>query len=133
MFAFKTLERRLIVLLVVPVTLFLLDLGVAGYRFTSDLLFKEWQDTAVLRLERAAHQMDMRLDGQIQWMEELPGPGRPSRQGNPVLALAPGKRPRPASSRSTWPGRKRPSPKAQRSYRSGPQKSLPRVLLPAGR
>ncbi len=71
MFNFKTLERRLIVLLVVPVTLFLLDLGVAGYRFTSDLLFKEWQDTAVLRLERAAHQMDMRLDAQIQWMEEF--------------------------------------------------------------
>ena len=76
MFAFKTLERRLIVLLVVPVTLFLLDLGVAGYRFTSGLLFKEWQDTAVLRLERAAHQMDMRLDGQIKWMEEFARAGQ---------------------------------------------------------
>ncbi len=69
MFNFKTLERRLIVLLVVPVTLFLLVLGVAGYRFTSGLLFKEWQDTAVLRLERAAHQMDMRLHGIMQSME----------------------------------------------------------------
>ena len=34
MFAFKTLQRRLIVLLVVPVTLFLMILGVFGYRFT---------------------------------------------------------------------------------------------------
>ncbi|MFZ0052566.1 MAG: hypothetical protein WAK96_12395, partial [Desulfobaccales bacterium] len=76
MFNFKTLERRLIVLLVVPVTLFLLNLGVAGYRFTSGLLFKEWQDTAVLRLERAAHQMDMRLDGQIKWMEEFARAGQ---------------------------------------------------------
>ena len=33
MIAFKTLQRRLIVLLVVPVTLFLLVLGVFGYRF----------------------------------------------------------------------------------------------------
>ena len=41
----------------------------AGYRFTSGLLFKEWQDTAVLRLERAAHQMDMRLHGIMQSME----------------------------------------------------------------
>ncbi len=76
MFAFKTLERRLIVLLVVPVTLFLLVLGAAGYRFTSGLLFKEWQDTAILRLERAAHQMDMRLHGQIKWMEEFARAGQ---------------------------------------------------------
>jgi len=69
MFNFKTLERRLLVLLVVPVTLFLLVLGVAGYRFSSGLLFKEWQDTAILRLERAAHQMDMRLQGIMQSME----------------------------------------------------------------
>jgi class 3 adenylate cyclase len=69
MFNFKTLARRLIVLLVVPVTLFLLVLGVAGYRFSSGLLFKEWQDTAILRLERAAHQMDMRLHGIMQSME----------------------------------------------------------------
>ena len=41
MFAFKTLERRLIVLLVVPVTLFLLVLGIFGYRFIQGILFKE--------------------------------------------------------------------------------------------
>jgi class 3 adenylate cyclase len=76
MFAFKTLERRLIVLLVIPVTLFLLVLWVAGYRFTSSLLFKEWQDIAILRLERDAHQMDMRLNGQIKWMEEFARAGQ---------------------------------------------------------
>ncbi|MGA9820257.1 MAG: adenylate/guanylate cyclase domain-containing protein, partial [Desulfobaccales bacterium] len=76
MFAFKTLERRLIVLLVIPVILFLLVLGVAGYRFTSGLLFKEWQDVAILRLERDAHQMDMRLNGQIKWMEEFARAGQ---------------------------------------------------------
>jgi len=76
MFNFKTLERRLIVLLVVPVTLFLLVLGAAGYRFTSGLLFKEWQDIAILRLERDAHQMDMRLNGQIKWMEEFARAGQ---------------------------------------------------------
>jgi class 3 adenylate cyclase len=76
MFAFKTLERKLVVLLVIPVTLFLLVLGVAGYRFTSGLLFKEWQDTAILRLERDAHQMDMRLHGQSIWMEEFARAGQ---------------------------------------------------------
>lgn len=79
MLAFKTLERRLIVLLVLPVTLFLLVLGVSGYRFIQGLLLKEWQDSAILRLERAAHQIDMRLDGQINWMEEFALAGRDPR------------------------------------------------------
>ena len=87
MFAFKTIERRLIVLLVVPVTLFLLAIGVFGYRFIQGLLFKDWQEIAILRLERAAHQMDMRLHGQMQWMEifALAGQdprGRKSRAGS---------------------------------------------------
>ncbi|MCK9376964.1 MAG: adenylate/guanylate cyclase domain-containing protein [Syntrophobacterales bacterium] len=69
MFAFKSLQQRLIVLLVVPVTLFLLVIGVFGYRFIQGLLFKDWQEIAILRLERATHQLDMRLHGIMQWME----------------------------------------------------------------
>jgi len=69
MFAFKTLQRRLIVLLVAPLTLFLLGFGFYGYRYIQGLLLKEWGDTATLRLERAAHQMDMRLQEQRQWLE----------------------------------------------------------------
>jgi class 3 adenylate cyclase len=68
MLAFKTLQRRLIVLLVAPLTLFLLGFGFYGYHFIQGLLLKEWGETATLRLERAAHQMDMRLEGQKQWM-----------------------------------------------------------------
>jgi adenylate cyclase len=66
---FKTLQRRFVFLLLVPVTLFLLGLGVLGYRFIQNILFTEWQEIAILRLERAAHQMDMRLHGQMQWLE----------------------------------------------------------------
>jgi adenylate cyclase len=76
MFAFKTLEQRLVVLLVVPVTLFLLVIGVFGYRFIQGLLFKDWQEIAILRLERAAHQLDMRLHGQMQWMETFARAGQ---------------------------------------------------------
>ncbi len=75
-FAFKTLERRLIVLLVVPATLFLLVMGIFGYRFIQGLLFKDWQEIAILRLERAAHQLDMRLHGQRQWMETFARAGQ---------------------------------------------------------
>ena len=76
MFAFKTLERRLIVLLVLPVTLLLLITGGVGYHFIHGILLKEWQDIAILRLERDAHQMDMRLHGQIKWMEEFARAGQ---------------------------------------------------------
>ncbi len=79
MFAFKTLERRLIVLLVLPMTLFLLIIGVFGYRFIQGILFKQWQDIAILRLERAAHQLDMRLYGEIQWMEMFARAGQDPR------------------------------------------------------
>jgi hypothetical protein len=53
---------------VIPVTLFVLVIGVFGYRFIQGILFKEWQEIAILRLERAAHQIDMRLHGQMHRM-----------------------------------------------------------------
>ena len=88
MFAFKTLQRRLIVLLVVPVTLFLMILGVFGYRFIQGILFKEWQEIAILRLERAAHQMD-----EAPWADGVDGGLCPGRKGlprsrNSALAVA---------------------------------------------
>lgn len=76
MFAFKTLEQRLIALLVFPVILFLLVIGVFGYRFIQGLLFKDWQEIAILRLERAAHQLDMRLQGKMQWMDTFARAGQ---------------------------------------------------------
>ena len=83
MFVFKTLQRRLIFLLIVPLTLFLLGFGFFGYRFIQGLLFKEWQEVAILRLERAAHQMDMKLHEQMEWMELFARAGQDS-QGNDI-------------------------------------------------
>jgi adenylate cyclase len=76
MFAFKTLQRRLTVLLVVPLILFLVGFGVFGYRFIQGLLFKEWGEVAILRLERAAHQMDMQLQAQTAWMQAFARAGQ---------------------------------------------------------
>jgi adenylate cyclase len=78
MFAFKTLQRRLTVLLVVPLTLFLLGFGFFGYRFIHGILFTEWREIAILRLERAAHQLDMKLHEQIGWMESFARAGQDS-------------------------------------------------------
>jgi len=69
MFKFKSLQRRLLVFLIIPVLLFLGASGLIGYKYIRDSLVREWQQVAVLRLERAAHQMDMRLHLTSQWME----------------------------------------------------------------
>jgi adenylate cyclase len=68
MFAFKSIQRRLIVLLVIPMTLFLLAFGVFGYHFIQNILLKEWQEIAILQLGRAAHQLDMKLNKKKEWM-----------------------------------------------------------------
>lgn len=78
MFAFKTIQRRLIFLLVIPLILFLLGFGFFGYRVIQGILFKEWQEVAILRLQRAAHQMDLKLDEQIQWMVAFAQAGQDS-------------------------------------------------------
>jgi hypothetical protein len=48
MFAFKTLQHLIIVLLVVPLILLLLGFGFFGYRFIQAILLKEWRETAIL-------------------------------------------------------------------------------------
>jgi class 3 adenylate cyclase len=79
MFAFKTLERKLAVLLMLPLLLILAVIGVSGYRFIQGMLFREWQESAILRLERAAHQIDMRLQDKMQWMDAFARAGQDPR------------------------------------------------------
>ncbi len=69
MIKFKTLEKRLLVFLALPVALFLGASGFLGYFYIRASLVKEWREVAVLRMARAAHQMDMRLRLVHQWME----------------------------------------------------------------
>ncbi|MFP3868886.1 MAG: adenylate/guanylate cyclase domain-containing protein [Desulfobacteraceae bacterium] len=40
-----------------------------GYIYIRNSMLKEWQEVAILRLERAAHQVDMRLQLPRQWMK----------------------------------------------------------------
>ncbi|MCX5889752.1 MAG: HAMP domain-containing protein [Deltaproteobacteria bacterium] len=72
----NSLQQRLIIFLVLPVIFFLSVMGALGYLYIRASLFKEWQEAAILRLERAAHSMDMRLSEPIQWMENFAKPGR---------------------------------------------------------
>ncbi len=68
MSGFKSLQQRLVIVLILPVALFLLGAGLIGYFSIRASILKEWQQVAILRLERAAHQMDMRLSQPKHWM-----------------------------------------------------------------
>ena len=76
MIRLKSLQLRLTLFLLLPVALFLAGIGVAGYLYIRNSLFSEWQEAAILRLERAAHRMDMLLSGPREWLEALGQTGR---------------------------------------------------------
>ena len=67
----KSLQQRLILFLVLPVVIFLSAMGTVGYVYIRDSLYREWQQAATLRLERAAHSMEMRLGAPLRWMQEF--------------------------------------------------------------
>jgi adenylate cyclase len=58
-----SLQRRFLVLLLVPVTLILLLAGVGSFMYARYYLLNEWESAARLRLEKTAHVIRMRLDG----------------------------------------------------------------------
>ena len=58
---FKTLQTRFIVLLLLPVTLILIAAGVFGFIYIRNAMLDQWNEAAILKLERAAHTIDMRL------------------------------------------------------------------------
>jgi adenylate cyclase len=71
MFIIRTLQQRLIVFLVLPVAVFLVAIGVGGYFYIRNTLYQQWQQAAILRLQRAAHEMEMRLNAPQQWIKAL--------------------------------------------------------------
>lgn len=73
MIQFKSMQRRLIFSLLLPVVILLLGFGLLGFVYARQTILKEWQEAAILRLERAAHQLDMRLSWPEQWMQGLVG------------------------------------------------------------
>jgi sigma-B regulation protein RsbU (phosphoserine phosphatase) len=56
-----SLQGRFTLYLILPVLTLLFVMGLIGFLFARDLLLDQWQESAILKLERAAHQMDMHL------------------------------------------------------------------------
>ncbi|MFO7737362.1 MAG: hypothetical protein R6V46_02715 [Desulfatiglandaceae bacterium] len=65
----KSLRQRLVLFLLLPVALLLFTMGFIGFIFARATMLDEWRQAAILKLQRAAHHMDMRLSRPRQWME----------------------------------------------------------------
>lgn len=69
------LQRRFSAVMILPVAALLLAAGLSGFLLLRDLLLAQWRESAVLKLERAAHIADMhlaRIKEAIRLFEEAP-------------------------------------------------------------
>jgi sigma-B regulation protein RsbU (phosphoserine phosphatase) len=64
----RSLQQRLSVFLLLPVALLLIIIGFAGFIYARNLLISQWQEASILKLQRAAHQVDMRLQHVKEWI-----------------------------------------------------------------
>ncbi|MFH1349943.1 MAG: adenylate/guanylate cyclase domain-containing protein [Pseudomonadota bacterium] len=67
----KSLQQRLILFLLLPVAFLLISTGVIGFFYVRKIMLNQWREAAMLKLERAAHHIDMRLRGPILWIDML--------------------------------------------------------------
>ncbi len=67
-FSLYSLQGRLVVLLLLPVALILFSAGGIGYYYAHQKILAQWNEAAILKLERAAHQIDMRLSKPMELM-----------------------------------------------------------------
>ncbi|RJQ60655.1 MAG: HAMP domain-containing protein [Desulfobacteraceae bacterium] len=69
MMAFRSLQKRFSILLLLPVGALLLVMGFAGFLYARNSLLKQWGEATILKLQRSAHHVDMRLSRPKQMMK----------------------------------------------------------------
>ncbi|NOR10660.1 MAG: SpoIIE family protein phosphatase, partial [Desulfovibrionaceae bacterium] len=65
----KSLQQRLMLFLLLPVATLLIAMGIMGFFYARNSLLTQWREAAILKLQRAAHDVDMRLNRPLQWLE----------------------------------------------------------------
>ena len=70
-YQFKSLKTRLTVFLLLPVLLLLISGGVLNYFFSRNLIIKQWNESTVLKLARAAYSIERRLTGPLNILNAL--------------------------------------------------------------
>ena len=68
-FMVKSLQQRLIFFLLLPTAIFLFIMGFAGFFYARKIMLSQWTETAIVKLQRAAHNIDMRLGKTAGWIE----------------------------------------------------------------
>ena len=71
----RTLQQRMVLLVLLPVGGLLTALGALGFVYVRDVMLEQWREAAVLRLQRAAHHVDMRLERPMRLVELLGATG----------------------------------------------------------
>jgi sigma-B regulation protein RsbU (phosphoserine phosphatase) len=82
---FKSLQQRLSLLMLLPVGILLFIAGSAGFFYARKNLLEQWQQTAILELQRQAHLVDMMLDRPKQWIDKLSDNAIEGRRGAPHI------------------------------------------------
>ncbi|MBG0779024.1 MAG: adenylate/guanylate cyclase domain-containing protein, partial [Desulfotignum balticum] len=60
-FQFKKLQTRLLISLLLPVLVIVLLGGAASFWYSRGIMLDQWQESAVVKLQRAAHYIEMRV------------------------------------------------------------------------
>jgi sigma-B regulation protein RsbU (phosphoserine phosphatase) len=63
MIRLKSLQQRVSLFMLLPVAILLFAMGFIGFIFARDHLLNQWGEATILKLQRAAHHIDMRLNG----------------------------------------------------------------------
>jgi len=72
----RTLQQRFALFLLLPVAILLFGIGLAGFLYARGALLEEFREATILKLQRMAHEVDMRLGEPKRWLEmfgETPG------------------------------------------------------------
>jgi hypothetical protein len=64
----KSLQQRLTLFLLLPVALLLFLTGFVGFLYARGIMLDEWREAAILKMQRAAHHIDMRLNLPVEWI-----------------------------------------------------------------
>ena len=64
--AIKSLNQRLSLFLLLPLAALLFLMGFVGFFYAIEVLLHQWREASVLKLQRAAHHIDMRLNQPIE-------------------------------------------------------------------
>jgi adenylate cyclase len=68
-FKIKSLQQAMVLFLLVPVAFLLLVMGAIGFFSAREAILDQWKQASLLKLEQAAHQLDMRLSKPTDWIE----------------------------------------------------------------